>query len=66
VKQGFFWWEIDVTYYVLVVLSWFGLVWDLHKPPPHVVNANRVGSAVPKAPLLEVALSPAVVETPAE
>jgi stearoyl-CoA desaturase (delta-9 desaturase) len=66
VKQGFFWWEIDLTYYVLVVLSWFGLVWDLHKPPPHVVNANRIGSAVPRAQLLDAALSPAVVETPAE
>jgi stearoyl-CoA desaturase (delta-9 desaturase) len=64
VKQGFFWWEIDLTYYVLVVLSWFGLVWDLHKPPPHVVNANRIGSVVP-GPLLEAALSPAVAETPA-
>jgi stearoyl-CoA desaturase (delta-9 desaturase) len=66
VKQGFFWWEIDLTYYVLVVLSWFGLVWDLHKPPPHVVNANRIGSVVPDAPSLQAALSPAVVETPAE
>jgi stearoyl-CoA desaturase (Delta-9 desaturase) len=66
VKQGFFWWEIDLTYYVLVVLSWFGLVWDLHKPPPHVVNANRIGSVSLETPSLEAALSPAVVETPAE
>jgi stearoyl-CoA desaturase (delta-9 desaturase) len=66
VKQGFFWWEIDLTYYVLVVLSWFGLVWDLHKPPPHVVNANRIGSVIPETPSLQAALSPAVVETPAE
>ncbi|HEY5373961.1 MAG TPA: acyl-CoA desaturase [Polyangiaceae bacterium] len=66
VKQGFFWWEIDLTYYVLVVLSWFGLVWDLHKPPPHVVNANRIGDAASAAPILNAALSPDVVETPAE
>ena len=33
VRQGFFWWEIDLSYYVLVALSWCGLVWDLHQPP---------------------------------
>jgi hypothetical protein len=27
-RQGFRWWEIDVTYYVLVALSWLGIVWD--------------------------------------
>lgn len=34
--QGFFWWEIDVTHYVLTVLSWTGLVWDLNRPPQGV------------------------------
>ncbi len=32
-RQGFYWWEIDVSYYVLKVLSWFGIIWDL-KPVP--------------------------------
>lgn len=32
-RQGFFWWEIDVTHYVLKFLSAFNVVWDL-KPPP--------------------------------
>jgi stearoyl-CoA desaturase (delta-9 desaturase) len=32
-RQGFYWWEIDITYYMLRVLSWFGLIWDL-KPVP--------------------------------
>jgi stearoyl-CoA desaturase (delta-9 desaturase) len=32
-RQGFYWWEIDITYYVLKVLSWCGLIWDL-KPVP--------------------------------
>jgi len=34
-RQGFYWWEIDVTYYVLRVLSWIGIIWDL-KPVPDV------------------------------
>jgi stearoyl-CoA desaturase (delta-9 desaturase) len=29
VRQGFRWWEIDPTFYILKMLSWFGLVWDL-------------------------------------
>lgn len=37
-RQGFFWWEIDITYYVLKVLSWFRIVWDLREPPPHVFD----------------------------
>jgi len=32
-RQGFRWWQIDVTYYVLKVMSWFRLVWDLREPP---------------------------------
>ena len=37
VRQGFFWWEIDGTYYALKALSWFGLVWDLRAPPPELL-----------------------------
>jgi stearoyl-CoA desaturase (delta-9 desaturase) len=35
-RQGFVWWEIDFGYYVLKVLSWFGLVWDLRTPPESI------------------------------
>ena len=46
-RQGFRWYEIDITYYVLKVMSWVGLVWDLGEPPAEVVrNERRVGSAV--------------------
>ncbi|MBX3694378.1 MAG: acyl-CoA desaturase [Steroidobacteraceae bacterium] len=32
-RQGFYWWEIDITYYLLKLMSWLGLIWDL-KPVP--------------------------------
>jgi stearoyl-CoA desaturase (delta-9 desaturase) len=32
-RQGFFWWEIDLTYYGLKALSWLGIIWDLHPVP---------------------------------
>lgn len=33
VRQGFRLWEIDISYYILKILSWFGIVWDLRFPP---------------------------------
>jgi len=41
-NQGFFWWELDITYYILRVLSLVGLVSDLRTPPAHVLAANRI------------------------
>jgi stearoyl-CoA desaturase (delta-9 desaturase) len=32
-RQGFRWWEIDVSHYVLQTLAWAGIVHDLRKPP---------------------------------
>jgi stearoyl-CoA desaturase (delta-9 desaturase) len=37
VKQGFYWWEIDFSYYALRIMSWFRLVWDLRLPPKHLL-----------------------------
>lgn len=46
-RQGFFWWEIDPTYYALKALSWVGIVWDLREPPAEIVSgAHRIGTAV--------------------
>lgn len=47
VRQGFRWWEIDATYYILKALSWFGIVWNLKLPPVEVLrNEQRLGSRV--------------------
>jgi stearoyl-CoA desaturase (Delta-9 desaturase) len=47
VRQGFRWWELDATYYILRVLSWFGVVWDLKTPPEQVMrNEQRLGARV--------------------
>ncbi len=40
-RQGFKWWEIDVTYYILVALSWVGLVWDLRAPPEAILQGEK-------------------------
>jgi stearoyl-CoA desaturase (delta-9 desaturase) len=46
-RQGFFWWEIDVTYYVLVLLSWLGIVRDLTPLPRRRRDSNRVAGLAP-------------------
>jgi len=47
VRQGFKWWEIDPTFYILKALSWVGVVWDLKSPPEAVLkNEQRLGSRV--------------------
>jgi stearoyl-CoA desaturase (delta-9 desaturase) len=40
-RQGFYWWEIDLTYYGLKILSAFGLIWDLRKVPAEVLSQKR-------------------------
>jgi stearoyl-CoA desaturase (delta-9 desaturase) len=37
-RQGFRWWEIDATYYVLRALAAVGLIWDMHGVPDHIVD----------------------------
>jgi stearoyl-CoA desaturase (delta-9 desaturase) len=39
-NQGFFWWEVDITYYILKALEAVGLIWDVKKPPQHVLDGS--------------------------
>jgi stearoyl-CoA desaturase (Delta-9 desaturase) len=43
-RQGFYWWEVDLTYYGLKLLSWLGIIWDL-KPIPRAVRDARPAAA---------------------
>jgi stearoyl-CoA desaturase (Delta-9 desaturase) len=38
-NQGFRWWEIDVTYYLIALLQAAGVVWDVRRAPRAVVDA---------------------------
>lgn len=42
-RQGFYWWEIDITFYVLKAMSWVGLVWDLKPVPARIRDARSRG-----------------------
>jgi len=47
VRQGFYWWEVDLTYYVLRVLAAVGLIWDLKTVPARIRDARRVPVIAP-------------------
>lgn len=40
-RQGFYWWELDVTYYLLKLLALTGLITDLRTVPPSVRRARH-------------------------
>ncbi len=41
-RQGFYWWEIDLTYYALIVLRALGLVHGMKEPPLEILEAKRI------------------------
>jgi stearoyl-CoA desaturase (delta-9 desaturase) len=40
-KQGFYWWEIDLTYYALRLLEATGLIWNLRKVPIEIRESKQ-------------------------
>lgn len=44
-RQGFYWWEIDLTYYGLKILAACGLIWDLKTVPVNVRESRRINQA---------------------
>ncbi len=41
-RQGFYWWEIDVTYYILRLMQAVGMVWGVRPVPDRVyITADR-------------------------
>ena len=50
-NQGWFWWQVDFTYYALVVLSWVGVVRKLRLPSDATRYADRNYTAQQRADL---------------
>jgi len=43
-RQGFKWWEIDATYYILRLLALTGLIWDLKKPSAEALTNKLINT----------------------
>ncbi|MCH7702897.1 MAG: acyl-CoA desaturase [Planctomycetes bacterium] len=41
-RQGFYWWEIDMTFYGLWIMSKLGLIWELNGIPKKVRAAHHL------------------------
>jgi stearoyl-CoA desaturase (delta-9 desaturase) len=58
-RQGFFWWEVDVSYYALKILSWMRIVWDIREPTVTTLNGPlaqvRGSLSAERTPLAEEA-----------
>jgi len=50
VNQGFFWWEIDISYCTIRLLSCFGLVWELRKPGEKALGHRLIKPAAAPTP----------------
>lgn len=62
-NQGWFWWELDATYYGLKLFEAVGLVWDLRTPPAEI--RDRGPSGLVRRPSPAVTTAPASLPPPA-
>ena len=46
VRQGFYWWEIDLTYYILRLFEKLGIIWDMNPLP----DAHRENGKIAQTP----------------
>lgn len=47
-RQGFMWWEIDITYYLIKLMELVGIVWDVKPVPRSILEKNLI-----KAPKID-------------
>ena len=64
VRQGFRWWQIDMTYYVLRALALVGIVWDLHVPSQKIIDGDLEIKVKKPARALAPQVEPSQVPVP--
>lgn len=45
-RQGFYWWEYDLTYYSLLLLQKCGIIWEIKEPTAESKDANAISPRV--------------------
>ena len=46
-NQGFFWWELDPSYYLIRLFQATGLIWDVRTPPERILTDTIKSRAAP-------------------
>jgi stearoyl-CoA desaturase (delta-9 desaturase) len=64
-NNGFYWWEVDISYYGLRLMSWLGLASNLRTPPASVLAKNRLADGHPDVGLLGGPVAPLSEARPA-
>jgi stearoyl-CoA desaturase (Delta-9 desaturase) len=47
-RQGFMWWEIDITYYLLKLMEKIGIIHDVKNVPKSVLEKNLISRPLPE------------------
>ncbi|ASZ15003.1 acyl-CoA desaturase [Chitinophaga pendula] len=55
-RQGFYWWEFDPTYYILRLLGFFGIVWDIRGVSEKIKESNKLGADNELRPMSKAAV----------
>jgi stearoyl-CoA desaturase (delta-9 desaturase) len=63
-NQGFYWWEIDLSYYVLCAFAKVGLIWDLRKPPQWVLEEGQGKREAPAPAATAARVSASIAPAP--
>lgn len=53
-RQGFRWWQVDLSYYGIRLLGALGLVWDIREPPHEMRRASTVRKTARRTPSPEL------------
>jgi len=40
-RNGFYWWEVDITWYILRTLEALGLIWDVRRPTAQILDGGK-------------------------
>jgi len=60
-RNGFFWWEFDLTWYVIRLMAAVGLAWDLQEVPERIYEEARATRAKRLAPSIIESDEPAPI-----
>ena len=60
-RNGFYWWEVDVTWYIIQAMAAVGLAWNVQPVPKRVYEEARVRKAARAKPRMPSILEPASI-----
>jgi len=63
-NQGFYWWQVDISYYILKALSVVGITRDLRKPPQRILEEGLRGNPAPFVKVTEAVKAAGVAAPP--